>query len=252
MEDVKALFSRIAPFDIEQLYLYIQHSGDSVPADLLSQSRVKSLLILDGVKIDNSPVPLLTVDPTAFRSSKDTLESFRMSHLNTTKIDFGFFNEIPKIKEIDFFKITDIEKSFHTLPPMPSLSKLTFYSMNGLKDVLKPGNLFLQGGGLNDLLIYNCDFDENDVDVVLNWALPSSSQTLRFIDIAFNRIEFIPRQVKAFQNLETLNVKQNSGNLSLPKDSIYMIPRLDNGVVQIEDSPIVFLESGAFQGKYST
>jgi len=80
MEEIRIVFSRISPpIDIDDLRLFIRPPpGDSIPADLLGQSRVRGeLKIIDQYDLP----PLLRVDPNAFRSSSNSLQSISFQQL---------------------------------------------------------------------------------------------------------------------------------------------------------------------------
>lgn len=70
MEQIKYVFSNISPIDIDELTLDVPTSGDSIPVDLLGESRVINKMSIRG----QYERPLLTVDPNAFRSSNNTLQ----------------------------------------------------------------------------------------------------------------------------------------------------------------------------------
>jgi len=89
MEEVKIAFSRISPpIDIDDFKLYIrQSSGETIPADLLGQNRVTRALMING-PVDTKP--LIRVDPNAFRSSINSLQSVSIIELDSRLLDFGF------------------------------------------------------------------------------------------------------------------------------------------------------------------
>jgi len=89
MEEVRIAFSRISPpIDIDALHLYIRSStGDSIPSDLLGQSRVRGELGISG-PFPYDAQPLLRVDPN--ESSSNSLQSIYFSYLDSRLLDFSF------------------------------------------------------------------------------------------------------------------------------------------------------------------
>ena len=63
MADVATAFQSKPAMDIDQLFLYVRPEGDSIPADLLGQSRITDRLLLSGsgiLRVDPNPcIPFL-------------------------------------------------------------------------------------------------------------------------------------------------------------------------------------------------
>lgn len=143
MADVATAFQSKPALDIDSLTLNILPAGDSIPADLLGQSRIIGSLSIGGVGI-------LRVDPNAFRASKNLSLSFvSFRDLDTSRMDFDFLIDFPNIVSMAFSYVLSLERSLPTLPSLPALISLYFqyssdlnkafsYSVlkcNGLKDI---------------------------------------------------------------------------------------------------------------------
>lgn len=139
MEEVKAVFNRtIPPIDIFQLSLFIvPPSGDFVPADLLGQSRTDQLYFYGPL---DSPYPLLSVDPNAFRSSINTLQYIYMLRLNASQLNFDFLVNFEQVNALEFNYITNLDGSISTLPAMPTLRSLSFFFSTGLNEAFQSNN----------------------------------------------------------------------------------------------------------------
>ena len=139
MEEIKIVFSRISPpIEIDYLTLYIRPPpGDSIPADLLGQSRVRGELEIIG---QYDLPPLLRVDPNAFRSSSDSLQSISFSRLDSRLLDFGFLSGFRNLSELSISVVTNLYRSLPTLPALPALTTLYFGIESSLNTAIAPGD----------------------------------------------------------------------------------------------------------------
>jgi len=260
MEELQELFSSIPPFEMKSLFLVIQPSGDFIPADVLDKSRVTDHLNFVGqissIGMDKSdePYPILKVDPNAFRNSDTIGGTIFFNSLDLSQTDFSFLKGIQKtVKELSFVKVTNLDKSLHTLPAMPALTTLSITSSTGLKEAFKANeNMALSGNGLVYFRAGSCDLDTEGLSHVLDWILPSSAKTLRSLEIDGNRLDTIPSQVSSFKRLSNVNVRENKEPLILKTNSINLPAgnKEDTGsIIYFTKSSLVHIESGAFRGK---
>ena len=84
---------------------------------------------------------------------------------------------------------------------------------------------------------------------MLEWVLPSSNQTLKYLNINGNRMESIPSQLSSFQSLQSINVYSNQVELVIPKDSFY-IPGdgIITRTINLQSSQVIRVDSNAFKG----
>ena len=124
MEEIKIVFSRISPpIEIDYLTLHIRPPpGDSIPADLLGQSQVRGELEIIG---QYDLPPLLRVDPNAFRSSIDSLQSISFQQMDSSLLDYSFLAEFRNLSKLVFIEMSDLHRSLPRLPALPALT--TFY-----------------------------------------------------------------------------------------------------------------------------
>lgn len=128
MAVVAAVFQSKPALNLKSLKLYVQSEGDSIPADLMGQS----LFINAGeLKIFGvSPgQPVLRVDPNSFRLSKNSLGSIEWGNLDTSRMDFDFLIGFIGISKLQFsYLVLNLERSLPTLPYLPALKILNFFS----------------------------------------------------------------------------------------------------------------------------
>lgn len=89
MQEIKAAFSSLTtPITMRSIRLYIQPSGDTIPADVFGESIATYLFYIIG----NRNFPMLTVDPNAFRSSTFLAEIVEFQFLDMGQVDFQFLS----------------------------------------------------------------------------------------------------------------------------------------------------------------
>jgi len=244
MEDIKSVFTNLtSPISIYQLNLYIQDSGDSIPADLLGQSQVINALSLQRRPFGTTYLPL-TIDPNAFRSSKTSLQSIEMKYLDASLLNLNFLEGFQNLRELEFNFDINLDQTVRTFPALPSLTVLSFYNSTGLNNAFQSGAL--QSRGLTTLGTFNCDLVDDGMAQLLNWILPSSTLTLEELSIGSNRFGTIPRQIGSFDKLKTISIDDNIVDLAIPRNSFNIGD--GNNSISISSSRVVNVESGAFQG----
>lgn len=256
MEEVRIAFSRISPpIDIDDLNLYIRLStGDSIPADLLGQSRVRGTLGISG-PFPYDVQPLLRVDPNAFRTSSNSLQSIYFNGLDSRLLDFGFLTGFRSVSELSITEVTDLYRSLPTLPALPALTLLHFFDEPSLNTALASGGLVLQCDGLTEISIHNCDLNDVGLAEFLDWILPSSAKTLRKININGVGIKFMPLQMASFQALQSISITNNFESLTVPSGAFFFIGEITAGdnftapSISLAATRLSNVGPGAFQGK---
>jgi len=221
--------------------LYVSRSDPSIPADLFGQSQIDGMSIYGNGEFN----PFLTVDPNAFRSSNNTLETLDMWWFDTVGLEFKFLTGFKKIYDLEFFYVNNLNPN---LPALPALTRLVFTSSD-LNEAFQSDSGILESEiGLSTLYALNCDLDENSLTKMLGWVLPSSNQTLKYLNINGNRLESIPSQLSSFQTLQSINVYSNQVELVIPKDSFY-IPGGFTSTINLQSSRVIHVDSNAFNGR---
>lgn len=245
MEIIKDVFRNTPPIDIDELSISFQAPEESIPGDLLGQSRVIDQIILRGP----FQRTLLTVDPEAFNSSKITLQYLYLLGFDMSELDFSFLEGFSKFYLLSFNDVTNLNLCLPSLPFLPALTDLYFSTSSGLnKSSLQLNDTNLPG--LKEFWAYNCNLDEEAIDKLLLWILPSSAQTLKKLNIANNQLVTIPRQLAVFQSLEYIDVSFNRVNLDIQNNAFFVPGR--GGIrpnIVLHYSRVIHIESGAFQGR---
>jgi len=96
MADVAAAFQSKPVILLKSLQLTVRSEGDTIPADLLGQSRFATAGNLM-VAAQSRLYPLLEVDPNAFRSSKNSLGRISIYELDAGRIDFNFLTDFTSL-----------------------------------------------------------------------------------------------------------------------------------------------------------
>lgn len=192
--------------------------------------------------------PLWIVDPNAFRSSKNTLQDVFLSQIDMEKMDLFFLEGFHKVYLLWMAEVVDLNRCLPTLPFLPALTDLYFASSSGLNDETSLQLEDTQLPGLTQFWAYNCNLDEETADRLLLWILPSSAQTLKYLNIGSNKFTSIPSQLANFQILENIDVSFNRVNLDISSNSFFVSGNGIRTQISLYVSRVIHIESGAFQG----
>jgi len=133
MADVATIFQTKPVLNIRYLSFVIRPEGDFVPADILGQSRFFAppqdygcFLMIDSYSASSKP--LLTIDPNAFRSSKNVdggLYQFELYDIDTSRLDFQFLSDMGN--NIYFDSLININEVFSSTDAV--------LNCNGISDI---------------------------------------------------------------------------------------------------------------------
>ena len=245
MEEVKATFSRLrTPITMYSIRLYVQHSaGDNIPANIFGDSIATHYFYIEG----DRNLPKLTVDPNAFRSSTFLVRDVEFRLLDVGQVDFGFLSiSGAGIYNLEFYSVSNLHQSLSTLPPIPALKYLRIEDSSGLNQPWQNGDVFFQSNGLEEFYAEGCGLDDVGMAQLLDWMIPNAAETMVYINIGFNRINSIPRQLRSFRNLETIKINGNRVDLIVPSNSF---DGNFNKDIDLDASKVIYVEPGAFQGR---
>lgn len=144
----------------------------------------------------------------------------------------------------------------YALPRLPALKNLHLDFLNGQIPFGDQQVSFLQTDGLEGFYVTCNDsngLDEKGMAQYLDWLLPSSSQTLREISVAYTKLDTLPLQLSSFRNLKSVGVSDNQADLTLRHGTFFFKSddADDDGIdILIRSSRLVKVEPGAFQGIY--
>ncbi len=170
METVASKFKSIPALKIATLQLFIQTEGDSIPADLLGQSRLTYIpgfnyggvfTIEPNQPYGNPNRPLLTVDPNAFRFSYQpdlpAVFIFKLRHFDTSRLDFQFLSALEnQVLALDFDGLLNLQRSLPTLPYLPALRGIDLWNID-FNNVFPEIPDALKCEGIENLRIYITD-----------------------------------------------------------------------------------------------
>lgn len=247
MSEIRDVFNQTPPIDISfSLDLFILPNETYIPANLLGESRLTNFLGLYG------PSTSLSVDPSAFDSSKDSLQLLTLKNIDTGLFNFTFLTDFERLTGLEFEEVKQLDKSLPTLPPLIALSTLYFYSGNtGLNEANLTGVELISG--LKELVLYDYDLggnmNEENIGRILDWVLPMSSETLKKLQIEFANMAQLPKQLGSFKRLDSLDVNNNRVAMIVSKvfinSTIY--PETQSFYAFLS-SNIVRMDAGTFEG----
>ena len=243
MEEVKAVFNSLTtPIEIHSIGLYIQRSGDTIPADVLGRSPVTSYIGIIG----KNNFPSVRVDPDAFRSSRFTVEKIEFQKLDVSQVDFRFLAGSTQIDQLNFFGVSNIHRSLPTIPDLPSLRQLRMYVATGLNQEWQNGSVFYPGG-LVSLTAFECGLDDFGVGQLLDWLIPNSAATLRSLSFEANQISSISSKFNSFQSLYSIYIQENKADLTVKNNSFYASIN-QQMIIDLSGSQVIRVEPNSFIG----
>jgi len=228
---------------ILQPYIF---SETIIPEDVFGVNRMRRILLEYpyGTFINRSLS--LQIDPNAFRSTKSYTKKFELRFIDCTLLDLSFLSGFDNLTELWFFHTDSIQHCLLSLPPLPKLARLEFFSCEGMNELHTFPSMI---NGLNKVLFdgENVTYNDETVDRILDWLLLSSSETLEEMKMAYmNQVTRVPHKIASFKSLKKLELHNNkittikSGDLSFSVSVTYLDLR-SNGINEIEPD--------AFQGK---
>ena len=239
-EDIKDSVTMKTPASFYEIYINIESNSPStsnIPRDIFGQHMFRILWI----DAENKYVkPLLKVHPEAFRSSRDVCNEITISWVDFKNLSFSFlegFNLLQylKIENSDNFCLLD-------LPPLPLFHTLRIVNSTGLNDWTHFPSLSF---GLLTVSIVHCDLSDLAAGRILDWLLNGpSKRNLCVINLDSNILTGIPRQLKMFPSLTSINL-QNNLDLSIIDNLSFPIPMK---LLNLSSCHITEIKPGAFKG----
>lgn len=196
------------PLEIASMALYFGTNYlevSIIPADLFGESYINGELYLDG-PYNTFDFTLLTIDPNAFRYSIATLNYFFMAAVDMARLDFQFLAGLQTLATLGFSQCLNLIRSLRILPSFPTLRSIEFGDSTGLDKVAFNNMPALQTNELVSFSLNYCYLDEDSVAQLMDWILPSSSQSLKELIITYHRMESSPIQFGSFRNLENVEL----------------------------------------------
>lgn len=220
----------------------------TIPADLLSTSRVTDFVTIDCSSLatfaDNRAYEL-RIDVYAFRASRNALKQFSIQYCDLKFLNFSFLAGFELLEDLNFINSSGIYASFSTVPRL-CLTRLSFNEMPSFAMLKEFPPLYC---GLASFTLTDSEIDDIFMDLVLTWIANTSKDTLTSVDISKNALSHIPREISKFENLEYLNVQvQTNSHLRSFQPSLIINSKLQ--FTSIASCGIQSIEPGTFQGIY--
>lgn len=182
-----------------------------IPADLLGQARILKEIILTCEGDEEKSY--VTIDPNAFRSTANITRQFHIVACNLHQFQFNFLNGFEKLSLLTIHDYMDDTRrkiksdifQWSTLPPLPCLSQLRISSMALYHWKAEDFPNLLNG--LTRVLLDRDGLEDSTMDLILDWLLQSSADTLMQLDLSFNKLTRVPKQVPFFKKLNRLNLQ---------------------------------------------
>lgn len=86
--------------------------------------------------------------------------------------------------------------------------------------------------------------NDEGISQMMDWLLPSSANTLEYVNLTGVNVTRTPIQFAYFQNLRSISLTENVGNMTVKADTFF-----SNRIEYIDLDSVGFVEEGAFQGK---
>ena len=250
IDEVKAVFEKTVPFEMEIFTLIIPSSATAfIPSAIIGSNKVMQLKI-QGDDTLNPFYTAVDIDPNAFSGAESLLGGLSMYYLDLSRFNFNFLNGFGGFYELRIEKSTNLE-SILTLPELYALRNIFIIATTGLKETfqspINPADS-LKCNGLNFLRVEDSLLDRNSMSNLLEWVLPSSRSTLVSLYFGSNEIETFPNQVSSFEKLQDIYTQYNRVNMTMGTNSMNITYQGRDCYLQMVSTGIVSIESGAFQG----
>lgn len=216
-----------------------------IPEDILANKRVTNLNLVSETPDDTFE---LKIHRNAFRSTKNFTKSIFFYGFDFSEVDLSFLRGFGQLRNFTLSNCFNIEISFTTLPPLPSLSILDLTEVQGFQEM---ETFPILANGLKYAAFVSREYEailsDSQLSRILDWVLISSADSLERLTLERNfHVTKIPKQISSFKALNYLNLREcrirsiKSGDLSFSVPIKTLI---------LFNSSISDIEPGAFQGK---
>ena len=200
---VTRIFKQIRAVDFDSFYFGLSPSDENktIPADFIgNHTRIRHVILQCNPKSES-----LSLDPQAFRSSKNYTERLYLEGCNMSRTNFknilNAFNA-KKLMEIGFSQSSNVDLiNWTSITPLTNMTALYFAGSHGLTGWKNFPNLTK---GLEKLELQNNFLHDEAMDRILNWTLKFSANTLESLFIQGNGLTKIPWQISKFKKISVL------------------------------------------------
>ena len=253
-EHFKGVLKTTQPAEFVHAYIYpvskvltMNSALVFIPEDLLADHRVTYMLRL--LFIETLPqLPILIVDPNAFRSSRNFTIRFQIEGFDTSQLSFSFLSDFNVLESVVIKQSSGVGLS--DFPSLPNLQYLTINQCSGLNEwVLFPTTIL--SNTLEIINLKNNGLNNEVTDRILEWILNSCSDknALKGIFLDENALTRIPRGLKYFPTPWALHLsKQKEPGFGVLTNLDLRQQYPSRLRVYLTESHITRIEPDTFQG----
>ena len=231
------------PSDFEELCLIPDLNHSYIPKDLFIKHRFRIITLWGNDQIAERPRP--EIHPEAFgSSSRNYTKIFRIHYCDISYLNFIFLVGFHQLNILHIQTSTQVH--LHNMPSLPNLFYLSFMNVYwGNTWTNKPKFI----NGLHYLELVENALNDKDAEQILTFIQSGPSKdTLIGLNISWNSLTQIPKQIKCFRRLQTLNICcQKTPGFGLL--SGLNLPGALN--LLVSSSFITDIQPETFQGKYT-
>jgi len=187
------------------------------------------------------------VDQNAFRSTRNATTYIGINTCDLSQLNWSFLNGFNILAQVTVGSSSNLHQTFSSLPELPNLKVLDFYSCSGgLNEWTEFPNLVR---GLDAFYLwFSTQLSDEAMSRILDWILISSSKTLQKLSIFANDLKNFPKEIQLFQGIGKLYIDNNLITTLKTSDLAFSS---DNRVDQVDLSfnQIEVIEINTFAGK---
>lgn len=242
---VQDVFRRVAgtavvELDLFELTIISNPEGEEIiPANLLSKTRSESIWLLCPSNND-----LILIDPDGFSFTKDYTTILTITKCDLSLLRFEFLTYFDRLQNLVIRNARNLyQTNFVQIPtPLPS-SSLNSITITECPDVNKLTGF--PSVPLAEVALSSNNLYDDDMSSILDSLLMPTRDTLTSLDLAINRLSFVPTQIVQFTRLQQVYLDQNK-IINIPAGA-FNFPTGVNFSLNFGEISIV--EPGAFEGK---
>ena len=243
------VFEQTIPVDIDHLFLVPPWDPDwrniYIPSDLLVEHRVTKSISILNVYHSQKIMPYLSIDPEAFRLSRNYTQDVSLTKFSLTNSSLSFLVGFNQLKKLVLKKCSNFQ-----LLEIPTLDNLTELWIEDCTGVNAWTNFPHLTSGLTFLGLPNVGISDLQADRIFHWLLKGpSKETLWWITLTNNFLTRVPNHIEFFTKMRSIDLSGQipPGFISLSK---LVLPASLYFEINLAFCFISSIEPGAFQGMY--
>lgn len=192
---------------------------------------------------------ILKVDPKAIQSAANHTASFMINNCDISHLDLTFLSGFNNLTKLSIIRSIGLHQSMPTLPKLIKLAVLDIRYCPGLDE----WKIFprIHSKGLKEIkLVAEMETSNYEdamfLELMLNWAVNTSSTTLNTLHIINGGFLHVPKQISSFKVLKNLQIKNRMIGTIPSGGFSFNSPVL---MLALSSCQIARIDPGAFQGK---